>query len=123
MAPTVLDICHLLGLSQIGDPFTPNYPNPLVSFTIPSLNSSFSDFRIMPEFAPLAKALALKKKIALVSYVLGHCKTPLPMEKNISRFPSTPRALLITSLSFINSQFLFFLPFSAHSKLTQGQPG
>ncbi|GMP80242.1 hypothetical protein CsSME_00035419 [Camellia sinensis var. sinensis] len=44
MAPTILDICHLLGLSPIGDPFTPGYPNPLVGFTIPFLNSSFTDY-------------------------------------------------------------------------------
>ncbi|GMP48537.1 hypothetical protein CsSME_00015855 [Camellia sinensis var. sinensis] len=33
MAPTVLDICHLLGLSSIGAPFTLGYLDPLVSFT------------------------------------------------------------------------------------------
>ncbi|GMP68245.1 hypothetical protein CsSME_00027920 [Camellia sinensis var. sinensis] len=44
MPPTVLDICHLLGLSLIGDTFILDYLNPLASFTIPSLNSFFSDF-------------------------------------------------------------------------------
>ncbi|GMP25591.1 hypothetical protein CsSME_00002388 [Camellia sinensis var. sinensis] len=119
MAPTVLDICHLLGLFPIGTPFGPNYPDLNVHFSIPPLNSSFSDFsnfenqreglvtdreffsfllywlckflfctssqRIMLEFAPLAKVLALGKKIALAPYVLGHvyraysqfCEKPL----------------------------------------------
>lgn len=119
MAPTILDICHLLGLSLIGTPFGHNHPDLNVPFSIPPLNSSFSDFaqsenpkkgpmtdkeffsflfywlckflfcissqRIMPEFVPLAKALALGKKIALAPYILGHvyracsqfCKKPL----------------------------------------------
>ena len=106
MAPTVLDICHLLGLSPIGTPFGPDYPDLAVPFSLPSLNSSYSDFaraenkrqgpvtdkeffsfllywlckfllctssqRIKPEFAPLAKALVLQKKVALAPYVLGH---------------------------------------------------
>lgn len=119
MAPTVLDICHLLGLSPHGSPFTPNYPDLPVKFSLPALSSSYSDFvkaenkregpvrdreffsfilywlckflfctssqRIMPEFAPLAKALVLKKHIALAPYLLGHvyrtcsqfCEKPL----------------------------------------------
>ena len=48
-----------------------------------------SSQRIMPEFAPLAKALALKKKIALTPYVLGHvyracsqfCEKPLDINQ------------------------------------------
>ncbi|GMP77273.1 hypothetical protein CsSME_00033596 [Camellia sinensis var. sinensis] len=125
MSPTILDICYLLGLSPISDPFTSNYPNPPISFTIPSLNSCFSDFRIMPEFASLAKALVSKKKkkIALAPYVLGHCKAILPMEKNMPGFFSILRASLITSPSSIYFQFLLFPPSSAPSKLTQGQPG
>ncbi|GMP69447.1 hypothetical protein CsSME_00028709 [Camellia sinensis var. sinensis] len=122
MAPIVLDIYHLTGFLPTGNPFTPDYPNPPVSFTIPSLNFYFSDF-IMPEFAPLAKALASKKKIALAPHVLSHCKTLLLMEKNMLEFPSTLLTLLITSLSSINSQFSLFPPSSAPLKLTQGQHG
>ena len=106
MAPTVLDICHLLGVSPVGTPITPDFPDLTVPFSLPSLNSSYSDFVkaenkreglvtdreffsfllywlckflfctsfqiIMPEFAPLAKAFVLYKKMALASYVLGH---------------------------------------------------
>lgn len=93
MAPTVLDICHILGLSPIGTPIGPDFPDLLIPFSLPSLNSSYSAFvkaenrregpvtdreffsfilywlykflfctssqRIIPEFAPLAKALVL----------------------------------------------------------------
>lgn len=44
MAPIVLNMCHLLGLSLIGDPFGPDYPDLMVSFSVPSSNSSYSDF-------------------------------------------------------------------------------
>jgi len=119
MAPTVLDICHLLGVSPIGTPITPDFPDLVVPFSLPSLNVSYSDFvrvenkrmgpvtdreffsfllywlckflfctssqRIMLEFAPLAKALVLQKRIALAPYILGHvyrvcslfCEKPL----------------------------------------------
>ena len=106
MAPIVLGICHILGLSPIGTPFGPDYPDLYISFSLFPLNYSnsafdnaenkreglvtdreFSSFllywlckflfctssqRIMPEFAPLAKAFVLHKNVALAPHVLGH---------------------------------------------------
>ena len=44
MAPTIFDMCHLLRLSPIGDPFGPDYPDLAVSFSTLALNPSYSEF-------------------------------------------------------------------------------